>query len=303
MIPDPDAKARLLALLDWTVDMGIVDGVGEGPVRRYAAAPSAARSMAHAAAPGGDGGAPVGGGGQGRRPPPAAAPAAAGRQAALLPSDGDGGGAKRDGVAGAREIAARCATLAELERAVREFDGCALRETAMNLCFADGPADAEVMFIGEAPGAEEDRQGRPFCGPSGRLLDRMLAAIGLDRSEVYITNVIYWRPPGNRTPTAAEVAVCSAFLERQIALLDPRLIVFVGGIAARALLGVKEGVTKLRGRGYEYRPPDGGRTIPAMVLFHPAYLLRQPAQKRLAWRDMLALKLQLERLREEEGRA
>ena len=109
--------------------------------------------------------------------------------------------------------------------------------------------------------------------------------------------MIYWRPPGNRTPTAAEVAVCSAFLERQIALLDPRLIVFVGGIAARALLGVKEGITKLRGRGYAYRPPGGARDIPAMVLFHPAYLLRQPAQKRLAWRDMLALKLQLERLR------
>ena len=109
--------------------------------------------------------------------------------------------------------------------------------------------------------------------------------------------MIYWRPPGNRTPTAAEVAVCSAFLERQIVLVDPRLIVFVGGIAARALLGVKEGITKLRGRGYEYRPPGGGRAIPAMVLFHPAYLLRQPAQKRLAWRDMLALRLQLERLR------
>ncbi|HET6520130.1 MAG TPA: uracil-DNA glycosylase [Geminicoccaceae bacterium] len=292
MIRNPDAKARLLALLDWNVDMGIIDSIGEGPTRRYGADPLPA---AAAAAPRGDG---EGGGGRGRD-----RPAAAGAARASPAPGGGGGGGPADEIAGAREIAARCRDLAELERAVREFDGCRLRDTAMNPCFADGSPDAEVMFIGEAPGAEEDRQGRPFCGPSGRLLDRMLAAIGLDRSEVYITNVIYWRPPGNRTPTAAEVAVCSAFLERQIELLNPRLIVFVGGIAARALLGVKEGVTKLRGRGYEYRPPDGGRAIPAMVLFHPAYLLRQPAQKRLAWRDMLALKLQLERLREEEGRA
>jgi DNA polymerase len=157
------------------------------------------------------------------------------------------------------------------------------------LCFADGSPAAEVMLIGEAPGAEEDRQGTPFVGPSGQLLDRMLAAIGLDRASVYITNVIYWRPPGNRSPTPAEIAACQPFLERQIELIRPKVIVFVGGIAARGLLGVKEGVTKLRGRRLLY-PLADGTSVPALVMFHPAYLLRTPAQKRLAWRDLLTLK-------------
>jgi DNA polymerase len=151
------------------------------------------------------------------------------------------------------------------------------------------------MLIGEAPGAQEDRQGKPFVGPSGQLLDRMLATIGLDRSKVYITNVIYWRPPGNRTPTAAEIATCQPFLERQIELLQPKLLVFVGGIAARALLGVTEGVTKLRGRPFTYEAGDG-RSIPAIVMFHPAYLLRQPAQKRYSWRDLLAIKEKIKNL-------
>ena len=145
------------------------------------------------------------------------------------------------------------------------------------------------MLIGEAPGAEEDRQGKPFVGPSGQLLDRMLATVGLDRTKVYITNSIYWRPPGNRAPTAAEIAACQPFLERQIELIRPRLIVFVGGIAARGLLGVKEGVTKLRGRRLVYRLADGS-TLPAMVIFHPAYLLRQASHKRFAWRDLLAIR-------------
>jgi DNA polymerase len=192
----------------------------------------------------------------------------------------------------ARDAAAACADLAELERALAGFDGCGLKETALNLCFADGNPASRLMLIGEAPGAEEDRQGKPFVGASGKLLDKMLATIGLDRTRVYITNVIYWRPPGNRSPTQAEIAACQPFLERQIALLKPDLMVFVGGIAARALLGVKEGVTKLRGRRFQYAAPDG--PIPAMVMFHPAYLLRQPAQKRLAWRDLLAIRRQLD---------
>jgi DNA polymerase len=195
--------------------------------------------------------------------------------------------------ASAREIAASCRDLAMLEAAVGAFDGCALKETALNLCFADGGSDAEVMLIGEAPGAEEDRLGKPFVGQSGQLLDRMLATIGLQRGSVYITNVIYWRPPGNRSPTQAEIAACQPFLERQIELLQPKVILFLGGIAARGLLGVKEGVTKLRGRRFVYTTADGAR-IPAMVTFHPAFLLRQPTQKRLAWRDLLALRRALD---------
>lgn len=193
----------------------------------------------------------------------------------------------------ARAIAAACQSLAELEAALERFDGCPLKETATRLCFADGNATAPLMLIGEAPGAEEDRQGKPFVGASGQLLDRMLATIGLDRRSVWITNVIFWRPPGNRTPTTAEVAVCQPFLERQIELIRPRRILFLGGSAAHALLDVTDGVTKLRGRPYHYQPADGSAPIPAMVTFHPAYLLRQPLQKRLVWRDLLTVRQQL----------
>ncbi len=195
----------------------------------------------------------------------------------------------------AREQAARCRSLAELEAALADFDGCALRATAKQLCFADGNPEARLMLIGEAPGAEEDRRGKPFVGPSGQLLDRMLAEIGIDRTKAWITNLIFWRPPGNRAPTGGEIAVCQPFLERQIELLAPWFILFVGGIAAKALLGRTEGVTKLRGRPLTYSGVDG-RAIPCLVTFHPAYLLRQPLQKRFVWRDMLQLRERLDAL-------
>ncbi|MGI9451643.1 MAG: uracil-DNA glycosylase [Geminicoccaceae bacterium] len=216
---------------------------------------------------------------------PAPAPAS-GRQPAF-----DLGASAED----ARALAASCQSLEALNEALKTFEGCALKETAINLCFADGNPKAPIMLIGEAPGAQEDRKGKPFVGPSGQLLDRMLGTIGLDRTKVYITNVIYWRPPGNRSPTAAEIATCQPFLERQIELLRPKLLVFVGGIAARALLGVAQGVTKLRGRSFTYKGTDG-REIPAIVMFHPAYLLRQPAQKRFAWRDLLQIQSNIKKL-------
>ncbi len=194
----------------------------------------------------------------------------------------------------AAEIARSCADLEALRQALEEFEGCALRETATRLCFADGAPDAPLMLIGEAPGAEEDRQGKPFVGPSGRLLDRMLGWIGLDRRHVWITNAIFWRPPGNRTPTATELAICQPFVERQIELLAPRVILFLGGSAARGLLGLREGVSRLRGRQFHYRGAGHAEAIPACVTFHPAYLLRQPAQKRFAWRDFLAVRVLLE---------
>lgn len=204
------------------------------------------------------------------------------------------GGPERAGVVAARQAAAACQSLHELRRALEVFDGCALRETATRLCFADGNPDAAIMLIGEAPGSEEDRQGLPFVGKSGKLLDRMLATIGLDRTKVWITNAIFWRPPGNRTPTPAEIAVCQPFLERQIELIRPQLIVFLGGIAARALLGLSDGVTRLRGRRLAYRGERLPEPIPALVMFHPAYLLRQPLQKAFAWRDLLTIKSWLE---------
>jgi len=210
------------------------------------------------------------------------------RQPSLLVPESRRGGT-------AREIAAACHSLDELRAALAAFDGCALKETAKQLCFADGNPEARVMLIGEAPGAEEDRQGKPFVGPSGQLLDRMLAQIGLDRTRVWITNVIYWRPPGNRPPTTGEIAVCLPFLERQIELLKPACILFVGGIAAKALLQRSEGVTKLRGRPFTYRTADGSQ-IPCLVTFHPAYLLRQPLNKRYVWRDLLQLRARLDEL-------
>jgi uracil-DNA glycosylase family 4 len=160
--------------------------------------------------------------------------------------------------------------------------------TAKNLCFADGNPEAAVMFVGEAPGAEEDRAGLPFVGRSGQLLDRMLMAIGLDRTKVYIANLVPWRPPGNRTPTPQEAAICRPFIDRQIELCDPDVIVCLGAPSAQALLGIKEGILRSRGKWFTY--DTGTRAVKALATLHPAYLLRQPLQKRLAWRDFRALK-------------
>jgi uracil-DNA glycosylase len=187
----------------------------------------------------------------------------------------------------ARTIAAGAASLEDLRRALEGFDGCGLKATATQLVFSDGAPDAKLMLIGEAPGGEEDRIGRPFVGKAGQLLDRMLATIGLDRSKVYIANVVPWRPPGNRTPTLQETAICLPFIRRQIELVAPRIIVCLGASSAQTLLGVKEGITRVRGKWFDYALGEG--TIPALAMLHPAYLLRQPAQKRWAWRDLRAL--------------
>lgn len=193
----------------------------------------------------------------------------------------------------AREMANNADNLEDLRKALEAFEGCALKKTATNLVFGDGNPQSGLMFVGEAPGADEDRQGKPFVGVSGRLLDEMLAYIGRDRSTFYITNHIYWRPPGNRTPSASEVAACLPFIQRHIELVNPRILVLVGGAAAKALLDRTEGINKLRGQWFPYKTPLLTESIPAMAVFHPAYLLRQPAHKRLAWRDLLALKQKL----------
>lgn len=188
----------------------------------------------------------------------------------------------------ARERAASARTLDELRGLLEAFEGCALKFSAKNLAFSDGNPEGRVMFVGEAPGAEEDRAGRPFVGRAGQLLDRMLAAIGLDRNEVYIANIVPWRPPGNRTPTPQEFAICRPFIERQIALADPEILVCLGGASAQALLETKDGILKTRGRWFPYRTEK--RELHALATLHPAYLLRQPLQKRLAWRDFRALR-------------
>jgi DNA polymerase len=193
-------------------------------------------------------------------------------------------------VLSAREAARAASDLAALRAALERFEGVSLRRTATNLVFADGNPAADVMLVGEAPGADEDRMGLPFVGVSGQLLDRMMAAIGLDRTTFYITNVCFWRPPGNRKPTDLELAAQKPFVERHIELVAPKVLVLVGAAAAQGLLGTTEGITRLRGRWFQYALGESGRTIPAMPIFHPAYLLRQPAQKRETWRDLLKLK-------------
>ncbi len=188
-----------------------------------------------------------------------------------------------------RALAAAAPDLAALREALTRFEGCALKKTARQLVFSDGAPGADVMLIGEAPGKEEDEQGKPFVGRSGKLLDAMFAAIGLSRADtLFISNVIFWRPPGNRAPTQGEIAACLPFIERAVALARPKLLVLAGGVAAQALLRTDTGVTRLRGKRLSYAP-EGASPVNTMVMLHPAYLLRRPQEKRLAWADLLAL--------------
>ena len=218
-----------------------------------------------------------------RIPPRHAQPPAA---AAAL----DGGPAHALASHSGHALAAGAETLEALRAAVAAFDECALKRTATNLVFADGNPEAPIMFVGEAPGAEEDMRGLPFVGKAGQLLDRMLAAIGLSRETAYITNILFWRPPGNRQPTSGEIAACLPFVERHIELVSPEILVLLGGTAAKTLLARSDGIMRLRGRWFEYSTPGLARPVPAMATFHPAYLLRSPGQKRAAWQDMLAIR-------------
>lgn len=257
-------RRKALAMLDWMAAMGADEAVGAVPVDRRGARqqPQALREAPAAPLP---------------------APAA---PAPLAPAQG---------AADAREAAARAAGLEELRAALEAFEGCALKRTATNMVFARGNPQAPVMFIGEAPGAEEDRTGLPFVGASGRLFDRMVSHIGLDEDSLYITNIIFWRPPGNRSPTDAESAACLPFVRRHIAIVKPRLLVTLGRPAMNAVLGIGTGINKARGRWVEYG--EGlDAPIPAMPTFHPAYLLRNPAQKRQSWIDLLSLRERLDSL-------
>ncbi|WP_209001142.1 uracil-DNA glycosylase [Stappia sp. BW2] len=215
--------------------------------------------------------------------PVGTAPPASAGQAPVLPD--------REIIAAARDLAASAPTLDELRKCLSSFEGCNLKLTAKKLVFADGNPGAKLMFVGEAPGRDEDLQGLPFVGRSGQLLDRMLAAIGLDRSSAYIANVVPWRPPGNRTPTPQETEICKPFILRQIELVNPDVLVFLGAASAKTLLGVQDGIRKMRGRWMTY--PCKGRDISAIATYHPAYLLRSPLEKRLSWRDFLAIKQKL----------
>ncbi len=283
MTLDAATRDELEALLRWYVDMGVDIAVDAEPHDRFAEAAAAA-----AAAPTPDASSPAAraAGPAAREPsalPGPAAPAIVGGAAAL---------SAELAVRSAREAAAEAQDLDALRAVLEAFEGCSLRNTATRLAFSDGDPAGRVMAVGEAPGAEEDRQGRPFSGRSGQLLDRMLGAIGLDRSQVYIANVVPWRPPGNRTPTPQEVATCRPFIARQIELADPDVLICLGGPAAQSLLGAKEGIMRLRGRWHDY--DTGRRTVRALPMLHPAYLLRNPAHKKLAWADLRALRKALD---------
>lgn len=268
------------ALLRWHLAAGIDETIADIPWDRFAAkAPAnpAATAAPVPAAPTAPRAAPP-------APPARLEPVGAPRRPAQAPPPGSD-------EAYARARAAH--DMDELKAVLSVFDGCPLKETATNLVFGDGNPQARIVLIGEAPGAEEDRQGLPFVGPSGRLLDRMLGSIGLDRTKVFISNTVFWRPPGNRAPTSWEIAVCAPFVERIVELIEPQLLIALGGPAANALLGAQESVGRLRGRWFAFRTRGTERTVTATALFHPAYLLRSPSQKRLAWRDLLAIKKRL----------
>ncbi|MCB8883344.1 uracil-DNA glycosylase [Acidisoma cellulosilytica] len=272
-----------LALLALQVEWGADEGLSAEPVDRFALsaqppalppAPLPLTAPTRAERPA----APA-------RETPAAAPATA-----ALPV---GRGLPRPAAAQAAALAAACQTRDELRAAIAGFEGCALRDTATNLVFSDGNPEARVMLVGEAPGAEEDRAGLPFVGASGQLLDRMLGSIGLDRTQVLITNILPWRPPGNRTPSEGEIATCLPFVQRHIALVAPDFLLLLGATAVRALTGHTQGIRRIRGRWQSLTVPRMDRPIPTLPTYHPAYLLRTSLAKREAWSDLLQLQQKL----------
>lgn len=257
-----------LAILEWYLEQGVTEVLEEAPLDRFALLPE--------------------------KISPVVTSIAAPQQALGVPEMplGTAEAAKE-----ALRLAQGANTLAELEAAIRSFDGLSIRKTATNLVFSDGNPQAKIMVIGEAPGGDEDLQGKPFVGVSGQLMDRMFAAIGLSRksedpdTSLYISNILNWRPPGNRTPSPAEMEISLPFIERHIALVKPQLLIFMGGVPTKTLLNTGDGITKLRGKWKTYAPLTeiGGQEIPCLPTFHPSFLLRTPIQKKLAWADMLLL--------------
>jgi uracil-DNA glycosylase len=211
---------------------------------------------------------------------------------AVMPPPREAAPAPEAAIASARDAARTAPSLEALRSLLETFDGCALKHTATRLVFADGNPQARIMFVGEAPGRDEDIEGLPFVGRSGKLLDRMIAAIGLDRSKAYIANVIPWRPPGNRTPTPQETQICLPFIQRQIELVNPDVLVTLGNPSTQTLLQTREGIMRARGKWLNYE--TGTRTIRAIATFHPAYLLRSPSYKRMSWLDLRAIAKALE---------
>jgi len=273
-ITDPE----IIAMLEWYKASGVDEAIQDEPGDWFAWEEPSLPPLSHAPEPHHDQGA-------------AAAQltkSASARPSLATPPD--------EAVLAARERACQAGSLEELHHMLQMFEGCGLSKTATNLCFYRGGTRADIMAIGEAPGRDEDLAGKPFVGQAGQLLDKMLAAIDLDETDVHITNIIYWRPPGNRTPTPLEVQICQPFIERQIELVAPKLIIFLGGSAAKHMLVTSQGIMRLRGKWRDFK--YGDVTVKAMPTLHPAYLLRTPAAKRLAWRDLLEIRAELNKMSE-----
>jgi len=263
----PLNDAEALAALEWYRAAGVDLAVGETPVDRFAASQAAPRRVNAAARA-------------------MLAPASPVAEAPAIVANAD--------PSETRQLAAGAATLDELRAVMEAYDGCVLKKRATQLVFADGNPEAKIMLVGEGPGAEEDRLGKPFVGRGGQLLDRMLGSIGLDRTRVFIANMVPWRPPGNRDPTPEELALCTPFIHRQIELVAPKILVTLGNVPTQALFETRAGITRMRGQWRELT--INSHTMPALPTLHPAYLLRQPAAKAQAWRDMLALQAAMRRL-------
>jgi DNA polymerase len=271
MTPEPAPTVQ--QLLAFYLEAGVDCALGDEPVNRLADPDLAPEPRAAVTPPT-------------PRPLPPAPPAAA------IAARADAVVAPETAINSAREAARTAPTLEALRQLLENFDGCALKHTATRLVFCDGNPQARVMFVGEAPGRDEDIEGLPFVGRSGKLLDRMIAAIGLDRSKAYIANVIPWRPPGNRTPTPQETQICLPFIQRQIELVNPDVLVTLGNPSTQTLLQTREGIMRTRGKWLDY--DTGTRTIRAIATFHPAYLLRSPSYKRMSWQDLRAIAKALE---------
>jgi uracil-DNA glycosylase family 4 len=271
MTPEPTPTAQ--QLLAFYLEAGVDCALGEVPVNRLADPDvvPAPRTVAPPAPP------------RPPTPPPPTAAIAARAETIVAPEAA---------INSAREAARTAPTLEALRQLLENFDGCALKHTATRLVFSDGNPQARVMFVGEAPGRDEDIEGLPFVGRSGKLLDRMISAIGLDRSKAYIANVIPWRPPGNRTPTPQETQICLPFIQRQIELVNPDVLVTLGNPSTQTLLQTREGIMRTRGKWFDY--DTGSRSIRAIATFHPAYLLRSPSYKRMSWQDLRAIAKVLE---------
>jgi DNA polymerase len=271
MTPEPSLTVR--QLLAFYLEAGVDCALSDQPIDRLAEPDSVPAAMPREVAPS----PPV------RETP--ATPAVSRSEIAPAPEAA---------IASAREAARTAPSLEALRALLENFDGCALKHTATRLVFSDGNPKARIMFVGEAPGRDEDIEGLPFVGRSGKLLDRMIAAIGLDRSKAYIANVIPWRPPGNRTPTPQETQICLPFIQRQIELVNPDVLVTLGNPSTQTLLSTREGIMKTRGKWFDY--DTGTRTIRAIATFHPAYLLRSPSYKRMSWQDLRAIAKELEKV-------